>query len=88
VIAAVPLLDVGRVMVLAIAVAGVAHADPTPPKPSPGYVIQGPGGPTVGGLRTLPPICGVRAASLCRELESKHRGLELPAGNLNARKHV
>jgi hypothetical protein len=34
-------------------------ADPTP-EPSPGYVIQGPGGPTVGGLRSLPPICGVQ----------------------------
>jgi hypothetical protein len=38
---------------------GTAGADPTP-EPSPGYVIQGPGGPTVGGLRSLPPICGVQ----------------------------
>jgi hypothetical protein len=36
-----------------------AHADPTP-QPSPGYVIQAPTGPTVGGLRSLPPICGVQ----------------------------
>jgi hypothetical protein len=43
----------------AVVVPGAASADPTPP-PSPGYVIQGPGGPTVGGLRTLPPICGVQ----------------------------
>jgi hypothetical protein len=35
-----------------------ANADPTP-APSPGYVIQGPA-PTVGGLRSLPPICGVQ----------------------------
>jgi hypothetical protein len=41
----------------AVTVAGTAGADPTP-EPSPGYVIQGKGGPTVGGLRSLPPICG------------------------------
>jgi hypothetical protein len=34
-----------------------ANADPTP-GPSPGYVIQTPGGPVVGGMRSLPPICG------------------------------
>jgi hypothetical protein len=39
--------------------APTANADPTP-EPSPGYVIQGPTGPTVGGLRSLPPICGVQ----------------------------
>jgi hypothetical protein len=38
---------------------GTANADPTP-EPSPGYVIQGSTGPTVGGLRSLPPICGVQ----------------------------
>jgi hypothetical protein len=43
----------------AVVMAGTANADPTP-EPSPGYVIQGPGGPTVGGLRILPPICGVQ----------------------------
>ena len=36
----------------------VASADPTP-APGP-YVIQTPGGPVVGGLRTLPPICAVQ----------------------------
>jgi hypothetical protein len=36
----------------------VAGADPTPP-PSP-YQIQGPNGPVVGGLRSMPPICGVQ----------------------------
>jgi hypothetical protein len=35
-----------------------AGADPTPP-PSP-YQIQGPNGPVVGGLQTLPPICAVQ----------------------------
>jgi hypothetical protein len=43
----------------AVASAGVAAADPTPP-PSPPYVIQTPAGPTVGGLRTLPPICAAQ----------------------------
>jgi hypothetical protein len=44
-----------------LSAAGTAHADPAPtPAPSPGYVIQGPGGPTVGGLRTLPPRCAVQ----------------------------
>jgi hypothetical protein len=35
-----------------------ANADPTPP-PGP-YLIQGPNGPVYGGMRTLPPICGVQ----------------------------
>jgi hypothetical protein len=35
-----------------------ASADPTPP-PSP-YQIQGPNGPVYGGMRTLPPICGLQ----------------------------
>jgi hypothetical protein len=35
-----------------------AGADPTP-APGP-YVISTPSGPTVGGLRTLPPICAVQ----------------------------
>jgi hypothetical protein len=37
-----------------------AGADPTP-APSPGYQIQTPEGPTIGGLRTLPPVCAVQA---------------------------
>jgi hypothetical protein len=43
----------------AAVLAGTADADPTQP-PSPPYVIAGPSGPVVGGLRTLPPICGVQ----------------------------
>jgi len=46
-------------VLFALSTAGTAGADPTP-EPSPGYVIQGPGGPTVGGLRSLPPICSVQ----------------------------
>jgi hypothetical protein len=38
---------------------GTAGADPTP-SPAPPYVIQTPGGPAVGGLRTLPPRCAVQ----------------------------
>jgi hypothetical protein len=38
---------------------GTAGADPTPP-PAPPYVIVTPGGPVVGGLRTLPPICAAQ----------------------------
>jgi hypothetical protein len=51
--------------VVAVLVLGVspslaeAHADPTL-APSPPYVIQSPAGPTVGGLRSLPPVCGVQ----------------------------
>lgn len=59
-----------------------AHADPDP-SPSPGYVIQGPGGPTVGGLRSLPPICGIQPRACAGNLEPKHRDLGLP-WNLNA----
>jgi hypothetical protein len=36
-----------------------ASADPAP-QPGPGYVIQTPGGATVGGLRTLPSVCAVQ----------------------------
>jgi hypothetical protein len=44
---------------MVVVAAGTAGADPTSP-PSPPYVIQTPAGPTVGGLRTLPPICAVQ----------------------------
>jgi hypothetical protein len=47
------------VVLSALATAAPAWADPTP-EPSPGYVISGPSGPTVGGLRSLPPICGTQ----------------------------
>ena len=43
-----------------LVMAGTATADPDDPSRGPGYVIQGPGGPAVGGLRSLPPICGVQ----------------------------
>jgi hypothetical protein len=42
-----------------LSAAGPAHADPTP-APAPPYVIVTPGGPTVGGLRTLPPVCAAQ----------------------------
>ena len=73
-------------VLVALSTAGTAGADPTP-EPSPGYVIQGPGGPTVGGLPSLPPICGVQPRGMCRELVTRHWKLGFPAGNLNARKH-
>jgi hypothetical protein len=44
----------------AVTVAGTANADPDDPSPGPGYVIQAPGGPVVGGLRSMPPICGAQ----------------------------
>jgi hypothetical protein len=61
-------LDMPKIVLAAAAVAamvvaapGTAHADPAPtPAPSPPYVIQTPAGPTVGGLRTLPPICAAQ----------------------------
>jgi hypothetical protein len=40
----------------AIAAAGTAGADPTPP-PSPGYQIPGPSGPEFPGAQTYPPQC-------------------------------
>ena len=46
------------VVALVVGATGTAHADPIPP-PSP-YQIQTPGGPVVGGLRTLPPVCAVQ----------------------------
>jgi hypothetical protein len=54
------LLVLGSVLIAAGVQFGTpASADPTPP-PSPGYIIQGPGESTVGGLRTLPPICATQ----------------------------
>jgi hypothetical protein len=54
------LVVLGVLLVAAgVAFATPAGADPTPP-PSPPYQIQTPGGPVVGGLRSLPPICGVQ----------------------------
>jgi hypothetical protein len=56
-VAALAALSVAAVA--AVAAAGTAGADPTP-EPAPPYVIQTPAGPTVGGLRTLPPICAAQ----------------------------
>ena len=50
---------VASAVVVALATAVPAGADPTP-APAPPYVIQTPAGPTVGGLRTLPPICAAQ----------------------------
>jgi len=47
------------VAAMVVVAPGTAGADPTSPPPPP-YVIQGPGGPTVGGLRTLPPVCAAQ----------------------------
>jgi hypothetical protein len=53
------LLVLGGLLVAAgVTIVTPANADPTPP-PSP-YQIQGPNGPVYGGMRTLPPICGVQ----------------------------
>jgi hypothetical protein len=52
-------LAAAAVAAMVVAAPGTAGADPTPP-PSQPYVIQTPAGPTVGGLRTLPPICAVQ----------------------------
>jgi len=54
------LLTIGVLLVAAVSTfVSPASADPTP-EPSPPYVIQSPAGPTIGGLRSLPPICGVQ----------------------------
>jgi hypothetical protein len=52
-------LAAAAVAAMVVAAPGTAAADPTAP-PAPPYVIQTPGGPAVGGLRSLPPICGVQ----------------------------
>jgi len=49
----------GLLVAAGAAFAAPASADPTPPPPSP-YQILGPNGPVYGGMRTLPPICGVQ----------------------------
>jgi hypothetical protein len=46
------------VAAMVVAAAGTAGADPAPPPPP--YVIVTPGGPTVGGLQTLPPVCAAQ----------------------------
>jgi hypothetical protein len=43
-----------------LAGAGAAGADPGTPQPPSPYQIQGPSGPVVGGLRTLPSICAAQ----------------------------
>ena len=50
---------VTAVIAAMLAGAGTAGADPDP-SPAPPYVIQTPGGPTVGGLQTLAPVCAVQ----------------------------
>ena len=52
------LLALSTLFTLNMLLAVPARADPTP-EPSP-YQIAGPSGPVVGGLRTLPPICGAQ----------------------------
>jgi hypothetical protein len=58
---------------------GTADADPTP-EPSPGYVIQTPGGPAVGGLRSLPPICGVQPRACAGNWDSNSGTWVFPPG--------
>jgi hypothetical protein len=53
-------LAAAAVAAVVIAAPGTAGADPGTQPPAPPYVIQTPGGPTVGGLRTLPPVCAVQ----------------------------
>jgi hypothetical protein len=53
------LLAAVAVAAMVIAAAAPAGAEPTPP-PAPPYVIVSPGGPVVGGLQTLPPICAAQ----------------------------
>lgn len=52
------LLALSTLFTLNMLLAVPAGADPTP-VPSP-YQIIGPNGPVYGGMRTLPPICGVQ----------------------------
>jgi hypothetical protein len=63
----------------AVTVAGTAHADPTS-APSPPYVIQTPAGPTVGGLRSLPPICGVQPRACAGNWHPSTGAWDFPPG--------
>jgi hypothetical protein len=60
-----------------------AGADPTPapaPAPDPGYQIAGPSGPVVGGLRTLPPICGVQPRACAGKWNPDTGAWDFPPG--------
>ena len=59
---------------------GTAGADPTPP-PSPPYVIQTPAGPTVGGLRTLPPVCAAQPLACNLTWDPNTGAWEAPPGD-------
>jgi hypothetical protein len=56
-----------------------AGADPTPP-PTPGYVIQTPGGLVVGGLRSMPPICGVQPRACAGNWNPSTGAWDFPPG--------
>ena len=76
---------VAAAAVAMVVTASPAAADPTP-APDP-YQIQTPAGPVYGGMRS----CHRSAASSrgpAQGLGSGHGNLGLPAGNLNARKHI
>jgi hypothetical protein len=53
-------LAAAAVVAMVVAAPGTAGADPASPQPPSPYQIQGPSGPTVGGLRTLPPVCAAQ----------------------------
>lgn len=67
-------------MVALVIAAPTAAADPTP-SPSPGYVIQGPAGPTVGGLRSLAPICGVQPLACAGHWDPSTGAWDFPPSN-------
>jgi hypothetical protein len=68
------------VTVMVVAAPGTAGADPAPP-PSPPYVIQTPAGPTVGGLRTLPPVCAAQPLACNLTWDPNTGAWEAPPGD-------
>jgi hypothetical protein len=67
-------------VLVALATAGTAGADPTPEPPSPGYVIQTPAGPTVGGLGTLPPVCAAQPRACAGNWNPDSGAWDFPPG--------
>jgi hypothetical protein len=69
-------------VLVAFSSAGTAGAYPTPePAPSPGYVIQTPKGPQIGGLRTLAPICGTQPLACAGHWNPDTGTWDFPPGN-------
>ena len=73
-----PLVLSGLLVAAGAAFAAPASADPTSP-PTP-YQILGPNGPVYGGIRTLPPICGVQPRACAGNWDPSTGAWDFPPG--------